>query len=164
MHRDETTHTEDKLHAVTPASASAKVAISTWSVSDWTRDEESKTILSVMIDGQYGVSSDSGSSSTDVNISVGQNDKATVSGAWGKSTLDVAADGAKTSTKSGLVVTDFENKAGMSYVVSGKFTEALCGGDVSGDGFFGEQAHGDQPRVGAEREPAASVGRHDDQR
>ena len=70
-----------------------------------------------------------------MNISVGQNDQSTVSGAWGKSTLDVAADGTQTSTKSGLVVTDFENKAGMGYVVSGKFAETDVGGSflVTGD-------------------------------
>ena len=77
-----------------------------------------------------------------MNISVGQNDKSTTAGAWGKSTLDVAADGTQTSTKSGLVVTDFENKAGMSLVVSGTFTETNVAGTFLVTGYSGSDHKG----------------------
>ena len=77
-----------------------------------------------------------------MNIHVGQNDKSTVSGAWGKSTLDVAAGGTRTSTKSGLVITDFEKKAGMSFVVTGTFSETDVGGTFLVTGSSGSKHTG----------------------
>lgn len=77
-----------------------------------------------------------------MNISVGQNDKTTVSGAWGKCTLDVAADGTRTSTKSGLVITDFEKKGGMAFVVTGKFSETNVGGTFLVSGSSGSEHKG----------------------
>ncbi len=135
--RTETTHSEDKFVIETPAplTAVAKAAgvvaahptVTQASKSNWTLDEHSISKMNLTVHAANGTGSDS----YVTDITFGYNNTSDTDGAYGDSSLDVAADGTKTTSESSWLQTKSKDVEGFALTVIGTFSDAYGSGTLN---------------------------------